>query len=78
MYENQRIQASLGGEIQQQGQVIERGIGINQEIRREANHASDAIQLIQTSILRRKFMFYSLFVLLAIAITFIIMRKLFK
>lgn len=77
MYENQQLQANVGFELQHQGQVIQQGIGMNHEIRGEADSSSDAIKLIHASILKRKFMFYSIFVLFALAVTFIILRKVF-
>lgn len=34
MYENQQLQANVGFELQRQGQAIQQGIDMNQEIRR--------------------------------------------
>jgi hypothetical protein len=43
----------------------------------QADGASDSISQIQKAILKRKLMFYSIFVLFALAMVFIIIKKLF-
>lgn len=75
MYENQRVQDTMGRELYEQGQKLYGGIDRNREIRREADTAEGSIQLIKLSIMKRKFMFGSLIVLFVLVLIFTIIMK---
>lgn len=78
MYDNERMQNNIGMDLDRQGRTLSTNIDRNRQIREEADAASDNIKLIQRAIFKRKFMFYSLFVLLGLAIAFVIIRKITK
>lgn len=75
MYENQRVQDSMGRELYYQGEKLYGGIEQNRNIRKEAGEAEGSIKLIQMAILKRKLMFVSLFVLFILILIFAIVRK---
>jgi hypothetical protein len=69
------LQSNIGRDVQLQGNLLQGNIDRNREIREEASEASNAIKLIHKAILKRKIMFYSIFVLFGLAMLFVIIRK---
>ncbi len=75
MYQAEQVQRNVGHSLQRQGETLEANIQDNRELRGDLKESEGSIALIKRSILKRKLMFISLFIVFFLVVVGIIWKK---